>query len=138
MMLTKKDKEWIRQTIHEEFHDALFREITIVKRARKPDEPEAIQETKTMNLLDLMGEYLPFMEAALRGVQADAVKARNRAIENNERIAALGKTMLSLESSIITMAKFAIALRDTGLLAQLERVVETPLLEIIDGSDSQG
>jgi hypothetical protein len=58
---------------------ALTREVTIEDGKSKPG--RTIEKTERRNVLDMIAEYLPGVEGAIRGCQADSAKARNRATE---------------------------------------------------------
>jgi hypothetical protein len=124
MALKQKDKDWIKQTIGEEFKAALFREITISRMAKGPGDIEGKIETDTINLLDILAQSLPQWEQSLRESSESSNQARNRSIETLGKINAVGETLVSMEESVMTMARFALVLKETGLLEQLEKVIE--------------
>ena len=47
----------------------------------KTDPGRVVEKTETWNILDWLVKYMPHVEAAVRGCQADSAKARNRATE---------------------------------------------------------
>ena len=47
----------------------------------KSDPGRVVEKTETWNVLDWLVKYLPHVEAAVRGCQADSAHARNRAGE---------------------------------------------------------
>ena len=121
-MLTKKDKEWIVNAIREEFKRALFREITLKKKARGPGEVDGRVETATGNLLDELVRSIPYWEQVVNGVAAASEKSNNRSIEMLEKVNVLGEFFVSLEKPLMTIAKFSEAIESIGLLEQLEKV----------------
>jgi len=123
-MLSKKDVERIRELIREEFRNALFREITIQRKARGPGEVDGKIETSTNNLLDALAMSVPHMEQAIVGAAAASEQSRNRSIESLSKIDSLGATLSSMEESVMVMARFAVSLKETGLLEQLEKALE--------------
>jgi hypothetical protein len=105
-MLTRKDKDWIRKVIREEFHEALFREITVEKCARKPGDVEKHYETENLNVLDFLARYLPNIEGAIRGMQEDTDRAKNKSIDTNNLINAMSQILIGYEGSIKKLAQF--------------------------------
>jgi hypothetical protein len=105
-MLSSKDKDWIRQAIREEFKEALFREITVEKCKRKPEDIEKHYETEDVNVLDFLAKYLPYLEGAIRGMQEDTDKSRNRNIDTNNLINAMSQILIGYEGSIKKLAQF--------------------------------
>ena len=123
-MLSKNDKVWVKQIIREEFYAALFREITISKMAKGPGDIEGKIETNTINLLDILAQSLPQWEQSLRGSEEASNQARNRSNEVLDRVDAVVATLSSMQDSVMTMARFVLALKDTGLLEQLEKALD--------------
>lgn len=115
-MLSKKDKEWIEETfrmaIRKECRAALYREITLVKKGRHPEDPEIREETRTANILDVFVEYLPLVEGALRGLQEDCNKANNKSLVTNQAIEQMAQIFMSHEKTMKTIAEFSEALRE--------------------------
>jgi hypothetical protein len=105
-MLDTEDKKWIKKTIRKEFKEALFREITIQKGVRKPDDIETHYETDNVNVLDFLAKYLPYIEAAVRGMQEDTDKSKNRSIETNSLVNAMSQILIGYEGSIKKLAQF--------------------------------
>jgi hypothetical protein len=122
-MLSRKDKAEIQKMIQEEFKAALFREITVEKNNPNPmgDVPGR-RETSTANLLDMLVISVPRWVQSIAGAEAASNQARNRSNEALKRVGDLESTILAVADSIQIMARFAVALRDTGLLEQLESV----------------
>ena len=58
---------------------ALTREVTIEDGKSKPG--RVIEKTERRNVLDMIAKYLPHVEGAIRGCQADSAGARNRSTE---------------------------------------------------------
>jgi hypothetical protein len=123
MALKEKDKEWIRGVIREEFFAALFREVTLQKKARGPGEVDGKIETTTDNLLDVIARSLPYWEQAVNGAAEASEQSRNRSNEVLDRVQAMVDTFVSMENSVKVMARFAIALKETGLLEQMEQAL---------------
>lgn len=129
-MLSQKDKDWITKQIREEFKAALFREITVERHIpdRKGDVPGRI-ETSTANLLDMLVIDIPRLIQTMAGAEEASNQARNRAVEALKRVGDLEKTLLAITEPIRIMSRFAIALRESGLLDQLETI---NLIEYVD------
>jgi len=132
-MLSKKDKDWITKQIQKELKAALFREITVERNIpdKKGDVPGRI-ETSTANLLDMLVIDTPRLVQAIAGAEEASNQARNRSIAALKRIGDLEKAILAINKPIRIMARFAVALRESGLLDQLEKAT---LIEYIDESN---
>jgi len=88
-MLSKKDKEEIKQIFKECFKEAFKREALMEFKPQKPGDPPAYVEKRVIDVLDEIVSYLPFLEGAIRGCQVDAAKARNKSIEVRDLIISL-------------------------------------------------
>jgi len=129
-MLSRRDKEWILKAIREEFKEALYREVTVSRAAKGPGDVDGkIEEIGSRSLLDLMVEFLPEVSKSLIGSEAASNQARNRSNEVLKQTDAMVGTLLSMKESTLVMARFALALKETGLLEQLEKALE---IEYID------
>lgn len=151
----EKIKELVRKLIREEFVEALFREITVNKTARGPGEPEKVIETTTKNVLDALVHWLPYTEGALRGTQEDVNKATNKMNKTFGNVNALRKTIGSLEKQVqllgqsfetiakpmITLTRFVVALKETGLLEQMEKALliehRTELVQLTESVEDE-
>ena len=69
----------IGQIIVNAVNQALKREIRFED--GKSDPGRIVEKTEVHNILDWLVKYLPHVEAAVRGCQADSATARNRANE---------------------------------------------------------
>jgi len=145
-MLSKNDKKWLEGKVEEivqrELKDwiesFLKYEVTADKGSQGPGEVPGRIEKANIFVFDALMMYLPRIAAAMRGSQADAVIAKNRAIEAGNKVDALGQMMLDMEDSFKDVVKFAAYLKKTGLLEQLEaavamiehtRAIEAPMEE---------
>ncbi len=117
-MLNKKDKHEIRKIFHEELKAALFRTITIEHGPEKQGDPEKVIKEEEVHVLDFLAVYLPKIEGALRGVQEDVDKAKNRVSEYNQKLDIVGQTLIGMETAARTMAALAERARELGLLRQ--------------------
>ena len=86
-MMTKKsflkllrDPE-VRAELGQIFLDALTWDFHMEK---TDAEGATVKESRTCNVLALIAEYLPKVEGAIRGCQADSASARNRAVETRD------------------------------------------------------
>jgi len=116
-MLTKKDKEWIKETLREIVTEAL----TVEVRFEQKRDPEtgvplkvAKEFTKEVYLPAHWVEFLPYYEQAINLCQDSAQKARNRAgeaaqiaAETKEKIEVVGKLYLDLERPLKVLAAFS-------------------------------
>lgn len=116
-MLTRKDKEWIRQMIREEFKEALYREVTIERNMEG-----GRLEKSNENLLDVLASWIPKTEGALRGMQEDTDKANNKMIEGSAGIRAVADILISMETGVNQFLQVAQALSgkldESGLLPE--------------------
>ncbi len=122
-MLSAKDKEWIQKAIREEFKAALFREITVMKKAKAPGEVDERIETSTQNLLDQLVMDLPVWVQSLGLMEGEVTK-------NTDAVNQFTGLMLNLQESLMTIAKFTIALQEMGIMDTIEE--ELKPLEIAD------
>jgi hypothetical protein len=136
--LSEKDKDWISKTIEESIQKELKNwidsflkyEVTGDHGAQGPGEIPGRIEKQNIFVFDALMVYLPRIAAAMRGSQADAVIAKNRAIEANNSVKSLEaeikaqtNVILPISGSIKTIARFAVALKETGLLEQMEKAL---------------
>ena len=68
-------------------NQALQREICFED--GKSDPGRVVEKTEVWNILDWLVKYLPHIEAAVRGCQADSATARNRSIEVQQVLSAV-------------------------------------------------
>lgn len=106
-MITKKDEQKIKNIIREELKEALFRKITIERGPDKQGDPEKRVAEEEWNVLDFLAVYLPKVEGALRGAQADVDRTKNQVLKQNKQIEAVGNTLLSMEGSAMELAKLS-------------------------------
>jgi hypothetical protein len=92
--------------------------------AKGPGDVEGKIETDTMNLLDILAQSMPQWEQSLRESSEASNQARNRSNEVLGKVDILGETLSSMQDSVMTMARFAVVLQETGLLEQLEKALE--------------
>jgi len=118
-MLSKKDREWVEA----KFKEYLFRTITVEKAARGPGEVDKRIEKQNRYILDVLVEYLPYMEGAWRGVQEDVDKMKSRQMKLEEQVEKVGQLLTALENAITTMARFAVVMQRSGLLESMEHMV---------------
>jgi len=80
-MLSKKDKEWLTETIRKEIKNALTVKVKWEKkRDMKTGKPLAVPdiEIKDVYLPDMWVEMLPFQEGAFRGLQKQVCLSDNK------------------------------------------------------------
>ena len=114
----------VRQIMQEELKTALFREITVEKGPRNQGDPEKRVEMENVSVLDFLAVYLPRIEAAMRGMQADLDRAKNNISVNNAGLEMIGKTLLGMEKNARLLAEASDAIRAQGLmpLSQLKLI----------------
>lgn len=128
-MLTKKDKEAIRQIFREEIALSHTRTLTIEYGPRKQGDPaDKVVKDVQVNMLDFWTEYAPKIEAALRGMQEDVDRTVNRVNEQGDKVDAIGATLLNMEHSAKIMA--AISDQLPAILKAMPAAIDiTPRLE---------
>ena len=77
----------IGQIVIKAVNQALQREIRFEDGKTEPG--KTVEKTEVWNILDWLVKYLPHVEAAVRGCQADSAVARNRAIEVQQVLSAV-------------------------------------------------
>ena len=127
MLLTKKEKEEIRQIVREELKEALVRTITVERGARGPGEPEKVVKEEEWNVLDFLAFYLPRIEAALRGAQGDIDRMKNQIGEQNIKLEAIGKTLLAMEQGAKTIAMLCDEIKKRQMLPTRVEVEAEPI-----------
>lgn len=103
-MLSKGDKEAIRNMIREELKSALVRMITIERGPRQQGDHEKVIRDEEWNVLDFMAAYAPKIEAALRGMQEDVDKTRNKIDHVSSCVEAIGTVLIGMEQSAKRLA----------------------------------
>lgn len=94
----------VREIIREELKAALVRMVTVERGPRQQGDPEKVIKEEEWNLLDFMAAYLPKIEGALRGMQEDTDKTKNRVAESVQRLEAIGSILLGMESAAKALA----------------------------------
>ena len=122
-MLSRNDKEFIREMIREEFKEALFREITIERKAKLPGEVDGRIEKSTGNLLDMLTISIPQWQQSMGLVEDAAVKSTDKSTEAIAKVNAMIEILSSMQDSVMIMARFAVVLKETGLLEQMEKAL---------------
>lgn len=79
-----KGRELVGQIVRSAVESALARTIKVETRRDPNNMGEAVIKEEVCNVLDFLARYLPYVEGAIRGCQADAAAARNRAVECSE------------------------------------------------------
>ena len=129
-MLSKKDKEFIREVIREEIREALTVKVRMErKRDAKSGQPLAVPEVevKDVYLPAHWVEFLPYHEAALRGVQETTDRAKNNSAKSAEAVGRMADIMISYENTIK-----ALPLAVGRLRAITEGIPITPMVELIE------
>lgn len=126
-MLSRNDKEWILNAIREEFKEALYREITIARKAKGPGEVDGKIETSTQNMLDQLVMDVPFWVQSLGLMEGEVTK-------NTDAVNRFVSLMGSLQESFVTMARFVVALQEMGVMSLIEE--ELKPIEITDETNT--
>lgn len=114
MMLSKKDiqniVEALRPLIAEEIEKALMIDVLVEKGPRKQGDPEKVVVHEKMPFKEWAGIYMPYIEAAMRGMQENVCLASNNVQRLNEKVQMVGKTMLGMHQSARKIARLSDAL----------------------------
>jgi hypothetical protein len=109
-MLSNKDKTWLAEMIELKVRQALTVKVRFEKRRNiETGQPLAVPEIEVRDvyLPAHWVEFLPFHEAALRGVQETADHTKNNSVKNLKAVEAVAGIMLSLEGNIKSIGLFA-------------------------------
>lgn len=93
---SKKGEALIGTIMLKAINQSLTRKVRFEDGKSEPG--RTVERTETVNAIDWMIKYAPYMEAALRGVQSDAASARNCAAEARDigqMVIEMAKTMES-------------------------------------------
>jgi len=109
-MLSKKDKEWIENTVKKIVYDVLTVEIKYEKnRDEKTGQPlatpEIIIEKEFLPVWWI--RYLPHYEAAMRGVQGQVSQHHTAIDDFSKKLDVIGQLLLHTEQSMKQIASFA-------------------------------
>ena len=129
-MLTKKDKEWIKETFSGLITDALTVEI-MMTRKRDTDTgvplKTSIDEKKTVYLPAHWVEFLPFYEQSIVAMETVTEQARNRSGSGlkelkqlQEKVDAIGNLYIGLEKPLKAVAALSDAIQDKKLPTMTE------------------
>ena len=125
-MLTKKDKEWIKEFfLSEEFENMLGNMVMkasfqsqnrdMVFEDSKTEKGRTVEKTTEVNVLDQIVKYLPYVEGAIRGIQEDVDKMKNNVAGNNERLRIVGETLIQMEQGARNISLFADKLKQIDI-----------------------
>ena len=114
--MTEDDIKIIRDIIQTELHNALYRDIKVIKAPRPgedpPEEGKEVFEKKNVNVLEWFTTYLPYIEAALRGMQTDIGQVNNKIFKDlTPTIEAIRKIFLKHEKDMVEISKLATKLK---------------------------
>lgn len=101
----------MRRIIREELAEALNRTITVELGPDKPGDPEKRIETKEVNVLDFLAQYLPQVEGRLLGAQSDINKTNAIFEEQGRQLQAIGGALLGMERSAKSVAELSDIIR---------------------------
>ena len=109
-MLSKNDKKWLTEMMETKIKEALTVKVRFEKRRNMDTgQPLAVPEieVKDVYLPAHWVEFLPFYEAALRGVQETTDHAKNNSIKSVQAIEMISSIMLSMENNVKSIGQFA-------------------------------
>ncbi len=119
----------VKEVLQKELRDLVMREIEVEKGPRKQGDPEVKRIVKEdWNVIDYMAGYIPYLEGALRGVQADTDSAKNTSAKALEGIKAMAEILETTHKSITAIANFADDLRQLpDLETQVVRIIQNKM-----------
>jgi hypothetical protein len=113
-MLSKNDKKWLEEMIAAKVEAKIKEALTVKVRFERRRNTESGQplavpeiEVRDVYLPAHWVEFLPFHEAALRGVQETTDKAKNNTIKSIAAVEAMAGIMFGVENSIKQIGKLA-------------------------------
>lgn len=117
-MLTKGDKEFIREAIREEVVEALTIEWTLEKvRDEKTGQPLAVKELKKEKVFipSVFIQLMPYLEGAMRGVQKDIEKNNDKINSMERKVNVVGDILIQTEQSLRCLAALSDHVKKLGL-----------------------
>ena len=111
-----KLRQIIREEIQTELHNALYRDIKVIKASRPgeplPEEGKEVFEKKNVNVLEWFTTYLPYVEGGLRGMQKDLGQVNNKIFKDlSPAIESMKEIFLRNEKNFIEIGKLATKLK---------------------------
>lgn len=120
----KRNRAALRKAVHEEIlsliqsqefgqlvlnvvNSAVSREMNMEKGPRKQGDPEKVIVRETVNVISLLADYIPRVEASMRGMQADVDLAKTNIHLNNDQLSLMVGILLGLENPLKTICGFA-------------------------------
>jgi|GEM_PF-7015356 flagellar hook-basal body complex protein FliE len=110
-MLSKKDKEWTKQTLAEEVRGALTVKVRMERRRDlATGQPLAtpVIEVTDLYLPAFLSEYVPYLEGAMRGVQETSDHTRANVDKSAETIKAVAEVMIKFEKAMTSLVALAV------------------------------
>lgn len=117
-MLTKGDKEFIKQSIKEGIKEELTVEWTLEKvRDEKTGQPLAVKELKKEKVFipSMFIQLMPYLEGSLRGMQEDVEKNNNKINDMGNQIQVVGSILAQTEESLRCLAALSDHVKQLGL-----------------------
>jgi hypothetical protein len=109
-MLSNKDKIWLAEMMETKVRQALTVKVRFEKRRNiESGQPLAVPEieVKDVYLPDHWVEFLPFYEAAIRGVQETSDHTKNNSVKSLKAVEAVAGIMLGFEGNLKSIGSFA-------------------------------
>lgn len=140
-MLSKNDKKWLKEAIESEIKSALTVKCKFErKRDPKTGQPLAVPEIEVRDVY-LPAHWIelqPFLEAALRGVQETADKAKNNAAKSADATAAIAGILLGMEAPIKSIGQLTAVLNKRIEQGPVKGFLEDGAGNVIDaGADKK-
>ena len=108
-MLSSKDRIWLREMVKEEITKALTVKVRFEKKRNlETGQPLAVPEIEVRDvyLPAHWVEFLPFHEAALRGVQETSDHTKNNSLKSVQAAEIIANIMLGFEGNIKSIGQF--------------------------------
>lgn len=125
-MLSKSDKEFLREAVREELRKALTVKVLMEQRRdMKTGQPLPVPVTseKEVYIPKFWVEFLPYFEGSIRGIQETTDHVKNQVSKSKEVVETMARIMLDVEGSLTRLHKIAAALPDKGNVLEIEAFV---------------
>jgi len=109
-MLSRNDKKWLTEMMEAKIKEALTVKVRFEKKRNlETGQPLAVPEieVREVYLPAHWVEFLPFHEAALRGVQETSDHAKNNSVKSIQAVEAMSEIMIGVENQIKSIGQFA-------------------------------
>jgi hypothetical protein len=96
--LTSKEGQLaIGKAVYDAVNAAMSAEVRFEDGKSEPG--KVVEKTETVNIAHWLARYLPSVEASIRGCQADAAAARNRAVESLTAVERVANALVAISQT---------------------------------------